>query len=562
MLYPLLYEINTRCWLRDLSQKSSAPITLATVPDSEFSEWRRLAFTHIWLMGVWTTGPCARSEALHSWQQHQGYCEALPGLTDADIEGSPYAIADYNVPSAFGGDEALREFRRKLHAYGLKLFLDFVPNHFGLDHPWITEHPDLFVQTQEGVSPKPAPLGTFPRQTNHGPRIFAHGKDPNFSAWTDTIQLDYRLPQTQAKMLELLRSIADRCDGVRCDMAMLILPDVFAQTWSRFPIPTRPEPPPSPPQEERAGERRPFADFWFHAIPAIKQSHPGFLFLAEVYWGLEPRLQELGFDFTYDKELYDRLIARDAPGVQRHLFQLLSQSPNVSHASSPSGPSPSPPSKEERAGERRPSLSAVSPQSCLSHGAHFLENHDERRAADILTFAEHRAAALIILGLPGMRLLHEGQLTGARRRVPVQLSRRFAEPKVEEITRMYEQLLTLLPQTSVGQGKADLLKPRSAWPENPTAENFILIQWQSEPDTFDLVAVNYAGHQSQCYVPLTIPNLSVHDWQIRDLLNGEQFIRSGRDLANGLYLDLPPHAACLFHFSGGINSDQTVDPSH
>jgi len=587
MPHPLLYEINTRCWLRDLSQKNSAPVTLANVPDSEFATWKHLGFTHIWLMGVWRSGLLARAEALRFPGQRQAYSDALPDWTQSDVEGSPYAIADYRVPANLGGDESLAAFRRKLNAHGLKLILDFVPNHLGLDHPWINQFPDLFVQAPiaSGVGSSPSPEGeaqgtavalsnvpeipsgsspsppsaapersgggleervgerkpfsrehlnsmeaksqaegSFLRQTHHGLRLLAHGKDPNFPAWTDTIQLDYRRPETHAKMLEVLHTIANRCDGVRCDMAMLILPEVFTQTWSWFPVSIN-----HPPSTINS--------FWPHTISSIKSLHPSFLFLAEAYWRLETELQAQGFDFTYDKELYDRLVARDAAGVQRHLFSLPSPSPfEVATAS---------PLLEERAGERSSSSASV-----VFRGAHFLENHDERRIASVLSAAEHRAAALVILGLPGMRFLHEGQLTGACRRLPVQLTRRCVEPPLPEVAQIYDQLLAAIQLTSIGRGRAELLKPRPAWTENPTAENFILIQWQSEPGSFDLVAVNLASHQGQCYAPLTIANLSTHDWRIRDLLTQNHFTRPGPDLqSQGLYLDLPANSACIFHFA-------------
>ena len=213
--HPLLYEINTRCWLRELSEKLKRPITLANVPDSEFTQWQKLGFSHIWLMGVWTTGPRSRAQALGHPGLRRDYDQVLPGWTEADVGGSPYSIAAYEVPPALGGEIGLKQFRQRLHSLGIKLLLDFVPNHLGLDHPWITERPELFVQRSE-----PMP-DAFQQQTKLGIRWFAHGKDPYFPGWTDTVQLDYRLLATHVAMTELLASIADRCDGVRCDMAML-----------------------------------------------------------------------------------------------------------------------------------------------------------------------------------------------------------------------------------------------------------------------------------------------------------------------------------------------------
>jgi hypothetical protein len=490
MPHPLLYEVNTRCWLRALSEKSGTAITLANVPDSEPAGWRKLGFTHIWLMGVWTTGSRARAEALKPVELRGAYDQVLPGWQEADVAGSPYAIGDYQVPAALGGEAGLAQFRRRLHENGLKLVLDFVPNHVGLDHPWVGERPDLFVQ-----SPVEA-AGTFAQRTRAGVRWLAHGKDPCFAPWTDTVQVDYRRAATRTAMTQLLESIAKRCDGIRCDMAMLLLNDVFAKTWTSFPI---------------ANNAAPATEFWESAIPAVRETNPGFLFLAEVYWGLEARLQALGFDYTYDKSLYDGLVARDAAGVQHHLLGMTAE--------------------------------AVAGRS------HFLENHDEARIASILSPVEHRAAALLILGLPGMRFLYEGQLIGARIKVPVQLGRRAAEPKQADIEKLYEQLLTTLPATAVGQGRGELSRPREAWAGNPTAQNFVIMQWQRRVPEFDLVVVNLAPIRSQCYAPLSVEHLATHNWEMRDVLGQESYKRSGDDLQNqGLYLDLPPHGAQLFHF--------------
>jgi hypothetical protein len=486
--HPLLYEINTRCWLRELSDAAGRAVTLASVPDAEFARWRQLGFTHVWLMGVWATGPKCRALARQEPNLRRAYDEILPGWGDEDVGGSPYAIADYKAPRALGGESGLKKFRERLHAHGLKLILDFVPNHLGLDHAWLREQPDLFVQSPVGVT------GTFAQETVTGTRWLAHGKDPFFLPWTDTLQLDYRRASTRAAMKELLRSVAARCDGVRCDMAMLLLNDVFAKTWEHFPC----------------AAEMPKHEFWADAIPAVKRAHPEFMFLAEVYWDLEGRMQELGFDYTYDKRLYDELFWRNADAAQCRVLGL--------------------------------------PPEVLARSAHFLENHDEPRIASQLSPAEQRAAALVILGLPGLRFLHDGQLTGARVKIPVQLARRCVEPMAEEVAGIYKQLLATLPRTAVGRGDAHVLTPRAAWPDNPTAQNFIIVQWQTEATAFDLVVVNLAAHRSQCYAPLNVPELAEHNWALRDLLGTESYERFGADLASqGLYLDLPELGAQLFH---------------
>jgi Alpha amylase, catalytic domain len=485
---PVMYEINIRCWLRELSSKNRRPIDLGNVPEPELTRWQNLGFTHIWLMGSWTTGPLSRARNLARPSQMDRYVEVLPDCKEEDVAGSPYAIAAYQVPDGLGGEPGLKEFRRGLAARGMKLILDFVSNHVGLDHPWIRQRPDLFVQTTQ-ETPE-----TFPVETPAGIRWFAHGKDPNFPAWDDTAQLEYRTPNTHAAMTTVLHSLLGLCDGVRCDMAMLPLTDVFAETWRAFPSPA--------PTNQ--------TEFWSDAIRSVKKVMPDFLFLAEVYWDLEARLQSLGFDYTYDKRLYDYLVYRNFPEANRHLKNL--------------------------------------PLEFINASAHFLENHDEPRIASILTLSEHRGAALSILGLPGLRLLHEGQLAGARLRTPVQLARRPHEPIQPEIAEMYEKLLAALQRAAVGRGKGEVLKARPAWAENPTADHYLVVQWQLVPEEFNLVVVNFAAHRSQCYAPLTISNLAEHNWQLRDLLGNEIHERRGDDLQDqGLYLDTAAHTTQLFH---------------
>jgi hypothetical protein len=95
-----------------------------------------------------------------------------------------------------------------------------------------------------------------------------------------------------------------------------------------------------------------------------------------------------------------------------------------------------------------------------------------------------------------------------------------------------------------------LLKPTSAWPGNPTNQNFVIVQWQSQPAEFDLVVVNLALHRSQCHAPLSVAELAKYNWAMRNLLGTESYERVGSDLATqGVYLDLPAHGAQLFHFT-------------
>ncbi len=496
---PLLYEIYTRQWLAGLSASTGREIDLWAVPEVELDRLARLGVTHVWLMGLWPTGAKARTEALRHPDLRAAYDEALPGWTDDDVCGSPYAISAYSVPPSIGGDDGLKALRGRLAERGIKLILDFVPNHTGVDHSWAVQRPNLYVgapvdsgvQIAESVKVR----GIY------GDRVLANGKDPGFAGWTDTLQLDYRRPETRAAMLEQLQKIADRCDGVRCDMAMLILNSVFAKTWAHVPA-----------MNANGNAIDVVADeFWATSIEAVKARHPRFMFVAEAYWDLEDQLCELGFDYAYDKKLYDLVIERDW-GVTGHLHQL---------------------------GDKN------------NQRAHFLENHDEPRVNTRLSAPVHGAAALLTLGLPGLRFVHDGQLEGRRRFARIQLSRRATEDVDADVAVIYDRVLDAIKDTAVGRGDWCFVEATAVWNDNTSHFAFTIVQWQrpGAPNSFDVVVVNHSDQRSQCFAKLNAEGLRHGSWTLKDALSTEVYERHGDDLAdNGLYLDVGPHAAQLFRF--------------
>lgn len=131
-----------------------------------------------------------------------------------------------------GGDAALMRLRARMRRRGMRLMLDFVPNHVALDHPWVEDRPELLMAgTAAQLAAEP---GNYVRL---GAAVLAHGRDPNFPGWPDTLQLDYADPATVAAMRGQLMRAAGLCDGLRCDMAMLLLPEVFERSWGKPALP-------------------------------------------------------------------------------------------------------------------------------------------------------------------------------------------------------------------------------------------------------------------------------------------------------------------------------------
>jgi len=485
--YPLLYQINTRVWLTELSSRLRRPATLDDVPDSELDKIRDQGFEWVWFLSVWQTGQAGRAVSLSQADWRRDFAGTLPDLKDDDIGGSGFAITSYTVHEKLGGKEALKRLRERLNQRGLKLMLDFVPNHMALDHPWVSDHPEYFVQGTD-LELQLAPQNYTRLKTKAGSMVFAHGRDPYFPGWPDTLQLNYANPDTHKAMQGELMIIADQCDGVRCDMAMLILPDVFERTWAH-----RPQP------------------FWPEATSRVRGKYPGFLFMAEVYWDLEWTLQHQGFDYTYDKRLYDRLRDGRPAAVRDHL---------------------------KAASEYQERM------------ARFLENHDEPRAAAIFSKEVHKAAAIITFLSTGLRFFHQGQFEGHTKRISPHLIRGPVISADKDIQEFYQRLLEVLRNPVVHQGQWQLLQCDAGWEGNWTWECFICFSWQNEKDEPLLVAVNYSSNQSQCYLRLPFKNLKNRSFRLSDKLSDIAYDREGAQLTeHGLFLDMAPWQAQVFSFS-------------
>jgi hypothetical protein len=479
---PTIYEINTWAWLAELGRAEGRPVTLASVPAAAWDALALLGVDAIWLMGVWERSPAGVSIARLNDGLMAEFRHALPDLHDADIVGSPYCIRSYEADPQLGGRKGLAAARKALRQRGMGLILDFVPNHVAPDHAWTTTHPAYFIRG-DSADYERAP-GEFLRIGQH---VLARGRDPFFAPWADVVQLNAFDPGLRHAAVATLNDIARQCDGVRCDMAMLLMSDIFAQTWG-----------------ERAGPP-PAVEYWAEVIGAVRRRHPGFIWIAEAYWDREWALQQLGFDFCYDKRLYDRLAHEGADVVGGHL-------------------------RADMAYQRRL--------------VRFIENHDEPRAAAAFPPARHRAAAVVAATQPGARLFHEGQLQGRTVRLPVFLGRRPDEPADAALEAFYRRLLAALRAAPLRSGAWQLCEP-AGWADNP---NTGLLAWAwTAPSAWALVIVNFSDSREQGRVIPGWDGVTGRSWSLVDALTGERYERDGDTMAaEGLHVDLPPWGAHIF----------------
>jgi hypothetical protein len=472
---PVIYEINAVIWLGELSRRYGRQLTLGDVPAGAWDEVVLPGMDAVWLMGVWDRSPAGLRVAMRNEALQASFRQALPDLRPDDVVGSPYCVRNYVVDQALGGPDGLAAARAELTSRGVRLLLDYVPNHVAPDHPWLTDHPAYLVQGgPEDLARSP---DAFLEATGH---VFARGRDPYFPPWPDVVQLNAFSEQLRTATVDTLAAIGDQADGVRCDMAMLLMNEVFARTWG-----------------DRVGAA-PAKDFWTQVIPQVRDRHPDMLFVAEAYWDLEWALQQQGFDHCYDKRLYDRLLHDSADQVRAHL------------------------------------LADIAYQRGL---VRFLENHDEPRAAAAMSRDREQAAAVAIATLPGATLWHEGQFEGRRVRPPVFLSRRPKEPVDEDLRSFHRHLVAAVQSTGMRSGQWQLLDC-TGWPDNPSHQNLLAWCWTAGRRR-QVVVINLSDGPAQGRVPLPWTELRGRRWRLTELLAGTTYERDGDELVHpGLFVAL------------------------
>lgn len=463
---PLVYEIHTAAFLHRLSIQYGRKVLLDSVPEQEWDTLADLGIEMIWLMGVWQRSVTGTQLSMADKEFLPELQRVIPGLTAKDVIGSAYCVRGYRVDAMFGGPAGLAKARTQLKERGIGLMLDFIPNHTAPDHPWVSRHPDYYVHgTLNDFADDPASY------LHIGEHVIARGRDPHYAAWPDVVQLNAFSDGYRQAAVDTLRSMADHSDAVRCDMAMLMFNDIFEKTWGK-----------------RAG-RKPSKEFWAEVISDVRKTHPDFIFLAESYWNTEPELMQQGFDYCYDKTLYDLLLANSPNEIYGYLS----------------------------------SLGDSQKQLCR-----FIENHDEQRAAAVYPSDRQRAAAVVIATLPGMHLLHDGQMEGFKTKIPVHVNHGPQESADNTLKAFYENLI-----------HASMTWEKDAYDwhlwhmEN---KNVLAWEWRND-DTRHIVVVNYTDHE-------TVAELYVEQsTSLTDTLTNEAI---QADTAGHFTLSLEPWAVRLF----------------
>lgn len=499
-----LMLLNTRHFMHEQKEERGEDFTIDKVSQKEWQDTLK-GYDTVWFMGIYEPSPSGQQLAKKYSYQYEG---VYPDLNpEEDVVASPFAIPEYKPNPLIVPDwESWDTMVDKVHGLGKKVMVDFVPNHTAVDHPWAKEHPEYYIQGSQSQYDA-NPQMYVPVTAEDGKKYYlAHGKDPNYPEWADTLQLNYAEDEVQDVMKNTLLELTKHADGVRCDMAMLPNAGTFLRTWSTHL---------SEDQQQYIREN----DFWGKTIPDVKeaakkQGKDDFTFMAEAYWDKE----KLGdtFDYIYNKELYDHLKGYMYSGSDKGVFDEIK-----SHVSYLLG-----------AKERK------------YHDANFVENHDEEPALAVFGESSKAMAALTGILPDSVFLVNDGQPRGRVMRPPMQVNRPPTdEPGNPDMEAFYDRLMQLKQTKLFQDGEYTVLNPE-------TADNILAIQVEDKekPGTKAVVCINMDGRKDRS-VGVIDEIGKGQNVDVFDLTYGGFVDNADTTHERGMYVELAPWETQVFFVS-------------
>jgi glycosidase len=390
----VLIAKSTYVWLAQMSRQYGRRIArLDEIPDEELAILARRGLNSLWLIGVWE-----RSRASKTIKQ-------LCGNTDA--VASAYSLYDYAIAEDLGGEAAYTNLRDRAYRHGIRLASDMVPNHMGIDSPWVVEHPDWFMSRQD--SPYPAYSFNGPDLSQDGrveikiedhyyeqsdaavvfrrrdrqsgeTRYIYHGNDGTSYPWNDTAQLDYLNPAVREQVIQTILHVARLFPMIRFDAAMTLAKRHFHRLWFPGPgtsgaIPSRAEFGMSQAEFNWAMPH----EFWREVVDRVAAEVPGTLLLAEAFWLMEGYfVRTLGMHRVYNSAFMVMLRDEDNAKYRSVIKNTVEFDPDV-----------------------------------LKRYVNFMSNPDERTAIDQFGKGDKCfGVATMMATLPGLPMFGHGQIEG------------------------------------------------------------------------------------------------------------------------------------------------------
>lgn len=498
---PTFYSINTRLFLNQLSRKENKYIDIDSVPEKY---WENLfdKFDCFWFIGI-------NSPSQASKQICQRYPDSVryakSDVKPEDIVDSPYAVYDHSQinPRVAKNWEIWDKKLDYFHQHGKKVFLDFVANHTAVDNPWAFSHPQRFIQaTKEQYQSNPDNYYSVVAADGET-HYLAYGRDPYSGNWIDTLQLNYANPETQQAMKDILLNLVNHCDGVRCDMAMLLNPHTFIKTWS----------------DHLSSEEINFLinnEFWPKTIAEVKTrakdlGKKDFTFIAEAYGGnggeeyYEPlsKLEKV-FDCLYDKGFYDELVQLKLNQSEAFYSHLKNDIFNITEN---------------------------------GHKVIFFGNHDEKRAIAMFGKELSKSVALLCsLVSNNMLLIHQDEEKGFRIRQPMQLDQPLNDCTDYSIKNFYNLILDIRNKPLFKNAKWSIV-------QNDKSKDYHIFTFQTflpDKNISAHVCINFNDSENIG----TIPEISKNDQVlVMNLDQGFQLPTIDQERNGGLFIRLGPYEA-------------------
>src|SRR5580698_2914867 len=406
----VLIAKSTYVWLAQLSRQHGRHIhRLDQIPDEELATLAARGLNSLWLIGVWE-----RSRASKTIKQ-------LCGNTDA--VASAYSLFDYKIAEDIGGEPAYINLRDRAYRHGVRLASDMVPNHMGIDSPWVIEHPEWFISRWD--SPYPAYSFNGPDLSHDGrveikiedhyyeqsdaavvfrrrdkatgeTRYIYHGNDGTSFPWNDTAQLDYLNAAVREQVIQTILHVARLFPVIRFDAAMTLAKRHFHRLWFPGPgssgaIPSRAEYGMSQADFDRAMPH----EFWREVVDRVAAEVPGTLLLAEAFWLMEGYfVRTLGMHRVYNSAFMVMLRDEDNAKYRSVLKNTLEFDPDI-----------------------------------MKRYVNFMSNPDERTAIDQFgTGDKCFGVAALMATLPGLPMFGHGQIEGYTEKYGMEYQR----PRYEE----------------------------------------------------------------------------------------------------------------------------------
>ena len=390
----VLIAKSTYVWLAQLSRKYSRHIgRLDEIPDEDLAQLAHRGINSLWLIGVWE-----RSRASRTIKQLCGNREAV---------ASAYSLFDYRIAEDLGGEAAYIHLRDRAYHHGIRLASDMVPNHMGIDSPWVVEHPEWFISRPD--PPYPAYSFEGPDLSHDGrvelkiedhyydqsdaavvfrrrdkatgeTRYIYHGNDGTSFPWNDTAQLDYLNPAVREQVIQTILHVARLFPVIRFDAAMTLAKRHFHRLWFPGPgssgaIPSRAEYGMNQAEFDRAMPH----EFWREVVDRVAAEVPGTLLLAEAFWLMEGYfVRTLGMHRVYNSAFMIMLRDEDNAKYRSVIKNTLEFDPDI-----------------------------------MKRYVNFMSNPDERTAIDQFGKGDkYFGVAVMMSTLPGLPMFGHGQIEG------------------------------------------------------------------------------------------------------------------------------------------------------